>query len=42
LLAGIIFVDWLAVAPECPHGLSLTFLILFGATLLLQRFVPTA
>ena len=40
LLAGIIFVDWLAVAPQCPHGLNVVFLILFGATLLLQRFVP--
>jgi hypothetical protein len=40
LLAGIVFVDWLAVAPQCPHWLSATFLILFGATKLLQRFVP--
>jgi UbiA prenyltransferase family protein len=40
LLAGIIFVDWLAVAPQCPLWLSATFLILFGATLWLQRFVP--
>jgi 4-hydroxybenzoate polyprenyltransferase len=40
LFAGIIFVDWLAVAPICPHWLSLAFLILFGATLGLQRFVP--
>jgi len=40
LLAGIVFVDWLAVAPECPRGLSAVFLILFGATLALQRFVP--
>lgn len=40
LTAGIVFVDWLAVAPGCPRGLSLLFLILFGATLLLQRFVP--
>jgi 4-hydroxybenzoate polyprenyltransferase len=42
LLAGIVFVDWLAVAPLCPHWLSFTFLILFGATLFLQRFVPAA
>ena len=42
LLAGIVFVDWLAVAPECPHELSCVFLILFGATLGLQRFVPAA
>jgi hypothetical protein len=40
LLAGIIFVDWLAVAPQCPRELSAVFLILFGATLWLQRFVP--
>jgi len=40
LLAGIVFVDWLAVAPECPHWLSFAFLILFGATLGLQRYVP--
>lgn len=40
LLAGIVLVDWLAVAPQCPHGLSAVFLILFGATLLLQRFIP--
>jgi 4-hydroxybenzoate polyprenyltransferase len=40
LIAGIVFVDWLAVAPECPRELSVTFLILFGATLGLQRFIP--
>ena len=40
LLAGIIFVDWLAVAPQCPQWLSVTFLVLFGATLWLQRFIP--
>jgi hypothetical protein len=40
LLAGIVFVDWVAVAPACPRGLSFTFLILFGATILLQRFIP--
>ena len=40
LLAGIVFVDWLAVAPLCPHGLSFCFLLLFGATLGLQRIVP--
>ena len=40
LTAGIVFVDWLAVAPGCPHWLSFTFLLLLGATLLLQRFVP--
>jgi hypothetical protein len=40
LLAGIVFVDWLAVAPECPHALSLVFLCLFAATQALQRFIP--
>jgi 4-hydroxybenzoate polyprenyltransferase len=40
LLAGIVFVDWLAVAPECPRWLSFIFLTLFAATLLLQRLVP--
>ncbi|HTV62807.1 MAG TPA: UbiA family prenyltransferase [Verrucomicrobiae bacterium] len=39
LLAGIVFVDWLAVAPQCPRWLSALFLVLFGATLLMQRFV---
>ena len=44
LFAGIVLVDWLAVAPWCPQWqwLSLVFLILFGATLSLQRFVPAA
>jgi hypothetical protein len=40
LLAGIVFVDWLAVAPQCPPELSLVFLALFGTTILLQQFVP--
>jgi hypothetical protein len=40
LLAGIVFTDWLAVAPECPHGLSAACLLLFAAAKLLQRFVP--
>jgi hypothetical protein len=40
LLAGIVFVDWMAVAPQCPHWLNAVFLILFGATTLLQRFIP--
>jgi hypothetical protein len=42
LLAGIVFVDLLAVAPLCPQWLKLTFLALLGATLALQRFVPAA
>ncbi len=40
LLAGIIFVDWLAVAPGCPRALDVTFILLFMATLILQRFIP--
>jgi 4-hydroxybenzoate polyprenyltransferase len=40
LLAGIVFVDWLAVAPQCPHWLDAIFFVLFGATLFFQRLVP--
>ena len=40
LLAGIVFVDWLAVAPESSHWLTLILLVLFGSTKLLQKFVP--
>jgi UbiA prenyltransferase family len=41
LLAGIVFVDWLAVVPQISPGLSLiVFLALFAATELLQRLVP--
>jgi 4-hydroxybenzoate polyprenyltransferase len=39
LLAGIVFVDWLA-ALDVPRNLGLVFLALFALTLLLQRFVP--
>jgi 4-hydroxybenzoate polyprenyltransferase len=39
LLAGIVFVDWLAVA-DAPRNLSLIFLVLFGLALLFQKFVP--
>jgi len=43
LAAGIVLVDWLAVAPQIPRPLSLVvFLTLFGATKLLQRLVPAA
>jgi 4-hydroxybenzoate polyprenyltransferase len=43
LLAGIVLVDWLAVAPQIPHPVSaVVFLPLFGATILLQRYVPAA
>ncbi len=40
LLAGIVFVDWLAVAPQCPFALGVVFALLFVATLLAQRFIP--
>lgn len=40
LLAGIVLVDWLAVAPKCPLALGAAFLVLFAATLGLQRFIP--
>jgi hypothetical protein len=39
LLAGIVFVDWLAVA-DAPRNLGLVFLALFGLAVLFQRFVP--
>ena len=39
LLAGIVFVDWLAVA-DAPRNFGLVFLGLFGLALLFQRFVP--
>ena len=41
LLAGIVFVDWLAVAPILPHATSaITFLGLFGLTKWFQKFIP--
>ena len=41
LLAGIVLVDWLAIAPQIPHTVSACVsLSLFGAMLCLQRFVP--
>ena len=39
LLAGIVFVDWLAVC-NAPREMSVVFLALFGCAVLLQRFVP--
>ena len=43
LMAGIVLVDWLAVAPQLSHTLSAAvFLPLFGVMLWLQRFVPEA
>jgi 4-hydroxybenzoate polyprenyltransferase len=41
LLAGIVFVDWLAAA-DTPREWSAAFIALFAATLLLQRFDPSA
>ncbi len=41
LLAGIVFVDWLAVAPINSRWLgAVVFLALFGLTKWLQKFVP--
>jgi hypothetical protein len=40
LLAGIVFVDWLAVAPGGSRWLAVILLMLFGLTKLLQKFVP--
>jgi hypothetical protein len=40
LLAAIVLVDWLAVAPQYPRELGAMFLVLFGVTLWAQRFVP--
>ena len=40
LLAGIVFVDWLAVAPQCPRWMGIVFIALFGLTKWLQKFVP--
>ncbi|HXT11111.1 MAG TPA: UbiA family prenyltransferase [Candidatus Angelobacter sp.] len=39
LLAGIVFVDWLAV-PDMPRMMGIIFIVLFGLALLFQRFVP--
>jgi uncharacterized membrane protein len=40
LLAGIVLVDWLAVAPQCSIVLDVIFALLFAATLASQRFIP--
>jgi hypothetical protein len=41
LLAGIVLVDWLAVAPQLPTWFSTAiFLALLGLTKWLQKFVP--
>src|SRR6185436_11404348 len=39
LLAGIVFVDWLAVTVT-PYWMGVTFLLLFGSALGFQRFAP--
>jgi len=39
LLAGIVWVDWIAV-PNGPQGFSLVFIGLFVLALVFQRFVP--
>jgi 4-hydroxybenzoate polyprenyltransferase len=40
LLAGIVFVDWLAVAPQSSLALGIIFALLFVLTLLAQRIIP--
>ena len=41
LLAGIVFVDWLAVATILPHALSaIIFVALFALTKWFQKFIP--
>ncbi|MDW8308230.1 MAG: UbiA family prenyltransferase [Verrucomicrobiales bacterium] len=40
LLAGMVLVDWLSVAPEATRELSLIFLGLFAGAWLAQRLVP--
>jgi len=41
LLAGIVAVDWLAVAPQIqPWRSALVFPLLFGLTKWLQKYVP--
>jgi hypothetical protein len=39
LLAGIVFVDWLAVA-DAPRSFGFVFLAFFGLAIVFQRFVP--
>ena len=41
LVAGIVFVDWLAVA-DAPRELGMVFLVLFLTALLFQRLLRTA
>jgi 4-hydroxybenzoate polyprenyltransferase len=43
LMAGIVIVDWLAVAPQIPHLMSaVTFTALFALTKWFQKIAPTA
>ena len=42
LLAGIVFVDWLAVTPNCPWWWQLVFPALFALAKLLQTILPAA
>jgi hypothetical protein len=39
LLAGIVFVDWLAIAPDTTQW-TIAFLVLFVMSLFTQRYVP--
>jgi len=41
LLAGIVFVDWLAVA-HAPREMGIAFIALFVIAVILQRFVPAS
>lgn len=42
LLAGIVFADWLAIAPNCPWWWHLVFPALFALAKLLQKILPAA
>ena len=42
LLAGIVFVDWLAVAPNCPWWWHLVFPALFALAKSLPKILPLA
>jgi hypothetical protein len=39
LLAGIVWVDWLAVA-DAPREFGIVFLILFALAMLFQKSIP--
>lgn len=40
MLAGIVFVDWLAVAPDSPRKLGFIFIAMLLLTKWLQKYVP--